>query len=304
MDSTMIYVVIGAVSIMVIFFAASRSKGNAENVFERINFWVMSSEASLVNLLSALAPWGAPIGAAASTYRHSVDHLGYSQEVALVLALVVEILGLSTINTALAFWSHNKQNINKAAQNQAPLWAPITAFSFYLFVIVLVNIIIDVAVAQDAIDGASRMVWAIIAARALLILLSIPAALVMAVRTQHNALISKLYSERTKKTAPKNDGVQRKPKSEQSTGKKSSEGVSKSKLAYNFIGNFVQKNAQLPTAGEVANAIGVARSTANPAINLFVVRNAEKLLTTNVIDEDRLDAAIEFIKRAEARKNE
>ena len=300
--NSIFYIVVGVVFILVLFFMINRQKKDTkENIFEKINFWIMSSEASLVNLLSAIAPWGAPTGAAYSTYFHSVEYLGYPDWVAFILALVVEILGLSTINTALAFWSHNKQRQYRANEKQAPLWAPISAFGFYLVVIILVNVIIDIAKAQDAIDGGDRMIWAAIISRGLLILLSIPAALIMGVRTQHRAMLTRLYKdERTKQPSRRAENGQEESPIVRNDEKKKPKRKTKSKIAYDFVQSFVQQTGRLPTTSEVVDQTEVkSRSTVNPAINLFIVRNADKLLDLEVIKSDRLEKAQEFIKKLE-----
>ena len=164
------------------------------NFFDKANKAIRGVEASVVNLLSAIAPWGAPISPAYMTYYHMIDgRLNYPIWVAVITAAVVEILGLSTVNTALGFFEHNKRN--KAQKNRAPVWVATASFIFYLLVILTSNVILDafspgIIFAKD---------WPVILVRALFALLSVPAVLIMAVRTQHQDLLAEIEEEEEEK---------------------------------------------------------------------------------------------------------
>ena len=168
------------------------------NFFDKLNDGIRDTEASVVNFLSAIAPWGAPLAPAYMTYSHMVDPdiLDFPAWVAIGTAIVVEILGLSTVNTALAFWTHNKRN--KANKNQSPIWIAVFSFIFYLTIIVMSNVILDASIGRDWEE------WAIIGVRALFTLLSVPAVLIMAVRTQHQDLLDEIKDDKDERKAERN----------------------------------------------------------------------------------------------------
>jgi len=180
------------------------------NFFDKLNDGIRNTEASIVNFLSAIAPWGAPLSPAYMTFSHMVDpRLNYPYWVAFATAVVVEILGLSTINTALAFWSHNKRN--KAQKNKAPIWVAVLSFVFYLMVILTSNVILDAF--APGVDWSVD--WPVILVRALFALLSVPAVLIMAVRTQHQDLLSEIRDveeerKREREEAKKEREIERK----------------------------------------------------------------------------------------------
>ena len=89
------------------------------NFFDGLNDWVNESEGSLVNFLTAFSPWLAPLAPAYMTFRHMDEFLKFPFLISLALSLLVEILGFSTVSTALDFWFHNRKE--KAGIKRAPL---------------------------------------------------------------------------------------------------------------------------------------------------------------------------------------
>ncbi len=155
------------------------------NFFDAFNDWLRNTETSIVNTISAISPWLAPLAPAFMTYQHAVDTLAFPLSVAIPTAAVVEILGFSTVSTSLAFWFYNRRNT--AESKRAPVEVAIAAFVFYLTLIVVSNVLLD------TFDNAK---WAVITVRALFTLQSIPAALIVAVRTQHRDLLSQMERDR------------------------------------------------------------------------------------------------------------
>jgi hypothetical protein len=160
-------------------------KKETADVFERINSWVRSIESSIVNLISAIAPWLAPIAPAYMTYDHAANTLHFPTWVSLPIAIVVEILGFSAISTFMSFWLFNRRN--KAEGKKAPVSFVIFAFIFYLALIVTSNILLDATNKAD---------WAIISVKALYTLQTIPAALIVISRVGHKDLLADIKSER------------------------------------------------------------------------------------------------------------
>lgn len=156
--------------------------------FDKLNEWIRGTENSIVNFLSAFAPWVAPIIPAYMTFQHASNTLDFPFLVAVSAAAVVEVLGFSAVSTFLAFWFYNRRN--QAESKKAPIGVVIVAFLFYLSLIVSSNVLLDAFATER---------WAEIAVRALFTLQTIPAALLVAVRTQHRELLSEIAREKAQK---------------------------------------------------------------------------------------------------------
>jgi len=163
------------------------------NKFDVLNDWIRDTENSIVNFLSAFAPWLAPLVPAYMTYQHAIGTLEFPQVVAVPAALVVEILGFSAVSTYLAFWFYNRRN--PAASKKAPIILVIIAFGFYLTLIVFSNVLLDSFPGER---------WAEIVVRALFTLQTIPAAMLVSVRTQHRELLSEISKEKRERLETKN----------------------------------------------------------------------------------------------------
>lgn len=153
------------------------------NFFDKINNWIRDTEGSVVNVLSAIAPWGAPLPAAYMSFAHMNNPLvlNFPVYISIPVAAVIEILGFATVSTILNFWSYNRKYTDE--KKQAPVGITVFAFCFYLSIVLIMNVLVD------ATTGTEYAKWAIIGVRALLTLMSIPAALVLAVRTQHQNVL-------------------------------------------------------------------------------------------------------------------
>ena len=119
------------------------------------------------------------------TYQHATSVLNFPDYVAIPAAILVEILGFSAVSTFLAFWFHNKKS--QANYKRAPIEVIVIAFVFYLSLIIFSNVLLDAFPNER---------WAEITVRALFTLQTIPAALIVAVRTQHRDLLSEIRRER------------------------------------------------------------------------------------------------------------
>ena len=151
------------------------------NVFDRANDFVRNSESSLVNLLSAIAPWGAPLAPAYMSFSGMQAHLSYPWGVALVIAGVIEILGLATVHTTVLFWRHNRRYTKE--YRQMPTLLAGGMFLLYLVIVLTVNVVLE---------WPTQWIYTPILARGLLSLLAVPAAVTMAVRTQHTELLNEM----------------------------------------------------------------------------------------------------------------
>ena len=223
------------------------------NGFDKLNDWIRDTENSIVNFLSAFSPWLAPLIPAYMTYQHAIGTLGFPFFFAFAGSAVVEILGFSAVSTYLSFWFYNRRN--KAEGKKAPLGIVMIAFGFYLCLIIFSNVLLDTFPSEK---------WAEIVVRALFTLQTIPAAMLVSVRTQHRELLSEIAKE-------KRELSESKQKPSESTQKEESQ---VSDTFRNFPKDWRQLEPTLTyeqtsriatlTSGEVrewANRIGVSEKT-------------------------------------------
>jgi hypothetical protein len=165
------------------------------NIFEKLSEVVNSAEDSVINLLCVIAPWLVPIIPAYLTYWHTVKNLQFPDWVAWTAAIVVEVLGLASMRTSISFFEHNKRYSKET--NKAPVSLSMATYVFYLVVILTVNVLLD------ATNGVR---WENIVAIGLFSLLSVPAGILISVRTQHSELLKELartrYERRMNKPEP------------------------------------------------------------------------------------------------------
>lgn len=143
------------------------------------------AERTLVDNLAATAPWLAPLAPAYLAYQAMLDVLRFPFWVAAAVGLTVEVLGISTINTALTFWTWNREK-NKSDKT-APTWAAILAAAFYVAVVITVNVLLDGGAVLEKV------------AKGLISSLSVAAAITLALRSQHTRRVlekHQLYEER------------------------------------------------------------------------------------------------------------
>lgn len=158
-----------------------------ENFFDKINNFIRDTEGSIVNALTAVAPWLAPLAPAAMSWAHMVNSLAFDKIIAGAIAFVVEVMGMASVSTIISFWSHNRKY--RDDKLKAPVGIAIGTFLFYLAVILSMNVLLDAAsVPSWTVDKDTSL----IAARAMLTLLTVPAAILLAIRTQHNELLDGL----------------------------------------------------------------------------------------------------------------
>jgi hypothetical protein len=164
------------------------------NIFDKANGYIRDTEASVVNLLSAIAPWGAPLAPAFMSYGGMVNTLNFPVWVALIIAGVIEILGLATVHTTIVFWQHNRRY--KADMRKMPTALAGSMFGLYLVVILTVNVLMEAFISWPGMP---------IVARALLSLLTVPAAITMVIRTQHTELLHEIQSNRERNQSNRNE---------------------------------------------------------------------------------------------------
>jgi len=162
--------------------------GFVERVVAFLAAWralTQEAERTLVDNLAATAPWLAPLAPAYLAYQAMRSVLLFPVWVAGAIGVTVEVLGISTINTALSFWTWNREK-NKS-DKAAPTWVAIVVAAFYVAVVITVNVLLDGGAILEK------------TAKGLISSLSVAAAVTLALRSQHTRRMAEkkeLYLER------------------------------------------------------------------------------------------------------------
>lgn len=147
-------------------------------LFDFITRFLNGIEDSFINVVSIIVPWFVPIIPAYLTYYHSTTNLKFPWWVAWTAAFVVEVLGLASMRTSISFYEHNRRYSNEL--RQAPFGLAFSTYVFYLFVVLTVNVLLDVQ---------NGVAWVNVLAVGLFSLLSVPAGVLISVRAQHTELV-------------------------------------------------------------------------------------------------------------------
>lgn len=153
------------------------------NIFERVNTWIEGAEGSIITLVTTFIPWLAPLLPAYLTKTHLVEDLNIPTGVSWAMAACVEFLGLAAVSTAFSAMRHNKQRVNRAGDKKVSLVFPVSAYIFYLVVVVTVNVILGIPVAEE------YKIWLHLAAIALLTLISAPAFVIAVARQEQHKIM-------------------------------------------------------------------------------------------------------------------
>lgn len=129
-------------------------------------------EAMFIDTIAAVTPWLAPLIPAYLVYHNMTERLGYPFLFGLIGAAAVEFLGLSAVHTAVTFWQWNDNHKSE----RAPFWFAFGAGLFYVVIVLTVNAALDIWRDNDGVK---------ILAHGLLSLLSVDAAVIIAIRAQH-----------------------------------------------------------------------------------------------------------------------
>ena len=149
--------------------------------FKAVSDVVNGAEKSLLDLLGALIPYFVPVIPAYLTYYHTRDQMDFPVQVAWTAAFVVEVLGMTSISTAIRFYRHNQRYAKSLIQNKAPFGLAIFTYAFYLAVVLSVNVLLEVE--------AAKREPVIILAIALFSLLSVPSGVLISIRSQYSEML-------------------------------------------------------------------------------------------------------------------
>ena len=152
---------------------------NTSQTFERV----------VIDNLSAFTPWLAPLIPASMAYHNMIVRLDFSPIVSLLGAVAVEFLGLSAVSTALEFWKYNEDK--RKTDNSAPFVVALLAGLFYVAIVLTVNAMLDL----------NQSLEVKVAAKTMLSLLSVVAAVIIALRSQHRRRLKDIADEKAQRKA-------------------------------------------------------------------------------------------------------
>jgi hypothetical protein len=175
----------------------------------------MMIEKRVLDFVAGVSPWLAPLiptyFAAYNAYYYLAKGNGWFDIGAVVVvALVVETIGLAGVHTAIQFWNWNRRK-NKT-DDAAPMGLAVLAVVAYVVIIILVNGLLDFY----AVSNPAALPYVQIVAVALLSLLALNSALIVALRAGQQDRESRAESARQeRKDAASGRKVSRKVAGEQ-----------------------------------------------------------------------------------------
>ncbi|MBI5954397.1 MAG: hypothetical protein HY865_22295 [Chloroflexi bacterium] len=130
------------------------------------------SEKTFVGNLASTIPWIAPLVPAWFAFENSTDEtkLGLPMPVGIIIAASIEGLGIGVVTTALELWDWNDRH--KDQKVTAPIYVSVGTVVFYLGTVIMVNVGLDLG-------------WSDWIVKIMLSMLSIPAVITLALRSQH-----------------------------------------------------------------------------------------------------------------------
>jgi hypothetical protein len=188
--------------------------------FEFVSEVINSAERSFLDLLSALVPYAVPIIPAFLTFDHVHKMMGFEVWVAWTAAFVTEVLGITSVSTAIRFYRHNaiyaaqaaapqpadpatkgkriKANAaavkkNKSAKNKAPFGLAIFTYVFYLVIVLSVNVLLLI----ESQSKTAAVIWAI----GLFSLLSVPSGILISIRSQFGEMLEEKKEQQAARRA-------------------------------------------------------------------------------------------------------
>lgn len=137
------------------------------------------SEQNLIDRVARFTPWLAPLIPATFAYQSATNDALLNQPmiIGLLIAATIEGLGLASVHTSLSLFEYIKTHDKQKPKVEAAIMLLMTLF--YLAIVVVVNIVLDLQHPTQ-----------IVIAKALLSLVSIPAAVTLSIRQLHKAKLA------------------------------------------------------------------------------------------------------------------
>lgn len=246
-----------------------------KNKFDIFNETLADFEGSFVNIIATTIPWMTSIPPMIMSYSNASFVLNYEilgkkwgWLFAIPVAMVVEFLGFAAMYLMVRFLLGNRRK-NIAQYKKAPTWAVVVAFVFYLGIILVSNV---------GLDAARSTAWepiAILGAKLLYTLMTIPGAIIVVTRAAHADLLKAVELERSGNASSTSTSTS--TQTGTATGTKKVKTGSKRNSAqqaiYQFIENWKQQNNTIPTFNEVRDGTKLPDSTVSRWRNKWITAN-------------------------------
>lgn len=102
----------------------------------------------MVRLIAKLSPWLAPIPSAYFVARSSIKHLNVPIEIAIIIGVMLELLGIATVHTALSLYRWNIKpavSRDKGAWEKAPFSLSVAACGVYFVAVIFLSVVLETA---------------------------------------------------------------------------------------------------------------------------------------------------------------
>lgn len=290
------FAVIAATLAAIIFLWNRHGAKKILSMLQNLNIIRSEVEVTVVDFVAGFIPWLSSIIPAYFSYVHLNTILHVPAAFAFLFALVVEGLGFANVSTAIQFAEYNKQKqFNKNfAKQKAPTRIVIGNLGIYLTVIVLVNGILgffgDVNVENmivylrtnnmDSLITELALPLAKVFVILLLSLLTIPGAITVALRVEHQyktgrKRVVSISGGATTIQKPTQVIVQEQQHIEAYNSKETSKDIpfTLTPKRRKFLEHLRKNRSALQNKTKLANELGVTRQSIDKWIELFEQNN-------------------------------
>ena len=170
-------------------------ENNFRSFFSNVSETINGGERAFLDALSAVVPYTTAAIPAYLTYDHTFKQMGFPLYIAVLSAFTVEVLGVTSVSTAIRFFQWNKNHAME--KDKAPFVLAVVTYGFYILITLSVNVILEVYTG----DRNPAVIWAI----GLFSLLSLPSGVLISVRAQFGEM---LEDKREKAEQKKQERVQ------------------------------------------------------------------------------------------------
>lgn len=238
--------------------------------FKAITDQIRNTEHALITFISAVIPWLVPLIPAYLTGYHVVNQLGLPEWAGWIIGSIVEGLGLASMSRTIAFWENNRKYTKDT--NKMPLLVPLGTYLWYLVIVIVVNVLLEVEA------GASPIrIWTV----GLLATLSVPTAALISVTS---IWTERLLERENQKNERKNERTAEHRTNEpvERTNKRTANRTLRTnrtndvrqKIA-EFVRSVQESEQRTPGPSEIANALQISKGYASETLKKILETHDE-----------------------------
>lgn len=164
--------------------------------FSSVSETINGGERAFLDALSAVVPYTTAAIPAYLTYDHTFKQMGFPLYIAVLSAFTVEVLGVTSVSTAIRFFQWNKNHAME--KDKAPFVLAVVTYGFYILITLSVNVILEVYTG----DRNPAVIWAI----GLFSLLSLPSGVLISVRAQFGEMLEDKREKAEQKKQERSQG--------------------------------------------------------------------------------------------------